>query len=298
MRQRSKRAATLAVTAAMLAALVVVAISGSQHEPAPACGESAADDVLRSRFSRVEHQALGLTKPVFVSDNDGPPVLLLHELPGMTPESVCLAEDLVDRGFKVYLPLLFGKPARRGSLGNSLRVLFSGRWSPFAIEGGSPIVDWLADLSHRALVDTGAEGLGVIGMCLTGAVPLELLPRVPLRAAVLSQPSLPLPVGPGKAKRRASLGVSGEVIDAVRDAGLPFLALHFEGDTISPRERMAAFASTFEGQIEVHQLAGDDHSVLTGHYPGNAEVEETRERVLEYLDVQLKEPSADPVADR
>src|SRR5262245_55615893 len=39
----------------------------------------------------------------------GPAVLLLHELPGLTPEDMLLGYRIAQQGFQVYLPVLFGK---------------------------------------------------------------------------------------------------------------------------------------------------------------------------------------------
>ncbi len=49
---------------------------------------------------------------------DGSPVLVLHELPGLSPAALRFGRRLAARGFRVYLPLLFGEPGQddwRGS---------------------------------------------------------------------------------------------------------------------------------------------------------------------------------------
>src|SRR5690349_8683030 len=47
-------------------------------------------------------------RTVFRSSVAGPPVLLMHELPGLTTETVQFADWLGTRGFHVVMPLLFG----------------------------------------------------------------------------------------------------------------------------------------------------------------------------------------------
>ena len=52
----------------------------------------------------------------------GPAVLVMHELPGLTPACISLAEDIAAAGFTVYLPLLFGRPGQ--NLGRAAGVQF------------------------------------------------------------------------------------------------------------------------------------------------------------------------------
>lgn len=45
----------------------------------------------------------------FRSRGTGPGVMLMHELPGMTPSCIELAKRLAEvEGFRIYLPLLYG----------------------------------------------------------------------------------------------------------------------------------------------------------------------------------------------
>ena len=40
----------------------------------------------------------------------GPAVILVHEVPGIHPGVLDLGRRLIDRGFTVYLPSMFGRP--------------------------------------------------------------------------------------------------------------------------------------------------------------------------------------------
>ena len=40
----------------------------------------------------------------------GPPVVVFHELPGLSPATFRLAHRISEAGFTVYVPLLFGRP--------------------------------------------------------------------------------------------------------------------------------------------------------------------------------------------
>jgi dienelactone hydrolase len=51
------------------------------------------------------------------SKGNGPGVILLHELPGLTHETVEFAEWIADHDFHVVMPLLFGSPLQNPMLG-------------------------------------------------------------------------------------------------------------------------------------------------------------------------------------
>ena len=52
--------------------------------------------------------------------------------------------------------------------------------------------------------NAAAPGVGAVGMCFTGSFALAMMTEPAVVAPVLSQPSLPLPAGPGSAKRRGA----------------------------------------------------------------------------------------------
>ena len=54
----------------------------------------------------------GYTHDVY-RKGDGPGVVLIPEMPGLTPEVLALGNHLVDNGFTVAAPSLFGTPGRR-----------------------------------------------------------------------------------------------------------------------------------------------------------------------------------------
>ena len=66
--------------------------------------------------------AAGLTHDVYTR-GAGPGVVLLPEIPGMTPAVMALADHLVEAGFTVAVPSLFGEPGRGFSAGYVLRTL-------------------------------------------------------------------------------------------------------------------------------------------------------------------------------
>ena len=42
----------------------------------------------------------------------GPGVIVIHEIPGLTPEVIGFGEELVEAGYTVVMPHLFGSPRR------------------------------------------------------------------------------------------------------------------------------------------------------------------------------------------
>lgn len=50
----------------------------------------------------------GATKPVYVA-GEGPAVIIMTEMPGISPHVARFARWVRDAGFRVYMPSLFGK---------------------------------------------------------------------------------------------------------------------------------------------------------------------------------------------
>jgi dienelactone hydrolase len=98
------------------------------------------------------------------------------------------------------------------------------------------VVEWLRALCQDIRERRRVEGVGVIGMCLTGNFAITLIADDSVLAAVASQPSLPpLP--------QQDLHMSPAEIRASRDALTtkgPMLAFRFEGDSVCTAKKFAA----------------------------------------------------------
>ena len=68
------------------------------------------------------HTADGVTHPTY-RKGDGPGVIVIHELPGMTPKVITFAEEVVAAGHTVVMPHLFGEPGAPMSVGGFLKVV-------------------------------------------------------------------------------------------------------------------------------------------------------------------------------
>jgi dienelactone hydrolase len=207
---------------------------------------------------------------VWITKSGEKPVLLLHEVNGLTPETLELALRLEQANFRVYMPLLFGRAGHSLNGFRTLLMLVHPASNPFARDEVSPRIE-LARMTLDAIATrSGARPISVIGMCLTGnfGIPLVADPRVG-RAAV--------PFGL-TASRRSALGVSQADIDAARGSGKPMMALRFSSDTKCPVERWERLRTEFgrDGQIRLYppietgtkpwMIPKNAHAVLTRWY--------------------------------
>lgn len=138
----------------------------------------------------------GFQHEVYWRDPNGidhpPAVLILHELPGLTHECLALANEFVRHGFAVYLPLFFGsaEPEFAGNwtnFQNTVFVTFSSEWKPNRTSVSQPVSRWLRGLiEQKIVVEYPKRKIGVVGMCLTGALPVALLSEHSVGAALFA----------------------------------------------------------------------------------------------------------------
>jgi dienelactone hydrolase len=233
----------------------------------------------------------------------GPAVLVVHEVPGVTPAVAAFARAVADRGMTAILPSLLGTPGAEPTVANSLasmaRACVSREFTMLATNQASPVTSYLRELAAREHLRCGGPGVGVVGMCLTGNFALAMSVDPVVVAPVMSQPSLPLPIG---ARRRRSAGIAPSDLAAVRrrvDEGFCVMGLRFSEDSKAPAERFAFLRDALgDGFLAVEidssptnpsGYAGSAHSVLTAQDVGTAGTP-TRlalDRVLEFLASRL-----------
>lgn len=244
----------------------------------------------------------GKTRPVYWRGS-GPGVVVMHEIPGITPQVIRFAEQVSDAGFSVVMPQMFGEPGKAISTGYILkeaaRACISHEFSVLAAHKSSPITDWLRALCRSVHTELGGRGVGAIGMCLTGNFALSLMMEPCLMAPVLSQPSLPFPLGKA---RSAGLHVSPQELANLKRRvaqGDKVLGLRFSRDPACPRARFDTLkrelGDGFE-DIEIDSKFGNPdgnptaHSVVTTDLVDEAG-HPTRialERVIEFFKERLK----------
>ncbi|OBH08236.1 dienelactone hydrolase [Mycobacterium sp. E2699] len=234
----------------------------------------------------------------------GPGVVLIPEIPGIHPGVLGLGNHLVDNGFTVAIPSLFGEPGKPKTGGYILssiaRACVAREFAAFATDKQRPVSLFLRALARDLNASTPGKGVGVIGQCFTGGFALAAAVDDSVLAPVLSQPSVPLPLGRA---RRADPGLSepelATVADRCANDGLCALALRFSEDNVVPRERFAALKERLGDAFEVIEIdsspgnsggfAKGAHSVLTDEV---REVDgqpayEARKRVVQFLTERL-----------
>ena len=232
------------------------------------------DDPLED-FTRREITLDGVTKVVHVAGS-GPAVIVMAEMPGISPHVARFARWVRDAGLSIYMPSLFG---RDGALPNAeegaaifRRACMSAEFRAFAANESSPVTQWLRSLARLAHRECGGPGVGAIGMCFTGNFALSMMLEPAMLAPVLSQPSLPL-------DDPAALEISRDELEAVRARldrdNLTVLAYRFEGDAFCKGERFAAYQQAlgdrFQGRVLPDSAAKKGtkmkmpHSVVTVH---------------------------------
>jgi dienelactone hydrolase len=216
--------------------------------------------------SRFAHE--GMEHAVY-RRGSGPGVIVMHEIPGITPPVARFANLVVDAGYTVLLPWMFGEIGRAKTgpyaVKEVAKACVSREFSVLAARGSSPITTWLRALARQLHAELGGRGVGAIGMCLTGNFALAMSVDAAMMAPVLSQPSLPGPFG---AERRAGLHVTDEALVTIQarcaKEGLRVLGLRFTKDRSVPDERFAhlkqALGTGFEA-FEIDSTPGNAHGI-------------------------------------
>jgi dienelactone hydrolase len=253
-------------------------------------------------FAAEPFTALDQTRDVY-RRGSGPAVIVMAEVPGITPLVARFAARVADAGFSVYMPQLFGTPNRDETLAYSAgviaRLCINREFKLLAAHESSPIVDWLRALARHAHAQCGGRGVGAVGMCLTGNFALAMMLDAPVIAPVLSQPSLPF-----SATRALSgaLHASGPELAAAHQKidgeGARILGLRFMGDPMCRAARFARLRAEFGDAFEAIEIEDrhanpegprPPHSVLTRHLI-DADGQPTRaalDRTLAFLREQL-----------
>lgn len=259
---------------------------------------------LLSDFDCFRFSGAGSTRDVYTA-GAGPAVIVIAEIPGITPKVIEFARMVMDIGCTVYLPHLFGEVGAPATLGRLARVTpgvcVSKEFAAFAHGRTAPVSLWLRALARQAHLDCGGPGVGVIGMCFTGGFALGMTVDTSVVAPVLSQPSLPIAF---KAHGRADLAISPEDLAVVKqrtvDEGICVLGLRFTGDKLSPPERFESLrrelGDAFIG-VEIDSSPGNPwgirraaHSVVTDDLVADDPDHPTRhalDQVLEFFRSRL-----------
>lgn len=263
-----------------------------------------ADDPLDD-FTARDMSVTGVTKAVHVA-GWGPAVIVMAEMPGISPHVARFARWVRDAAFTVYMPSLFGRdgavPDAAEGAAVFQRACVSAEFNALASGRSSPVTLWLRGLARQAHLECGGRGVGAIGMCFTGNFALNMMLEPSMLAPVVAQPSLPL-------KDAAGLEIAPDELRAIRERlereDLTVLAYRFKGDQVCRAARFAAYAEVFGDRFVAHELpdsaANTDvapffakyvpypHSVFTQHLIDRAgePTIAARDEILEFFATRL-----------
>ncbi len=262
------------------------------------------DDALAD-FDVEERTFEGASKRVYRSGS-GPAVIVMAEMPGISPHVARFARWVREAGFTVYMPSLFGRDGALTSAEEGLKVFrracVSAEFRALGGNASSPVSSWLRALARVAHAACGGPGVGAVGMCFTGNFALGMMLEPAVRAPVMCQPSLPFDA-PG------SLEIAADELVTIRKRldreDLTVVGYRFAGDRFCTAERFAAYAAALGDRFVPHVLpdsaASTDpppffrdivacpHSVVTAHLI-DAEGEPTiaaRDEILAFLRLRL-----------
>ena len=231
------------------------------------------------------HTAGDRTYPYY-RKGSGPGVVIIHEVPGIIPEVLAFADEVVSRGFTVALPHLFGEPGRKASLGYAVgtiaKLCVSKEFTAFALGRTPPIATWLRSLAKELHEELGGPGVGAVGMCFTGGFALAMLAGAPVAAPVLAQPSTPFPIS---RRHRADLNLDAADLDSVRDkvvGGCQVLGLRYADDP-AVGKRFDTLRQELGDNFLAVEFPGRKHSTLTMHRQ-----QESVDRVLDFFTEKLQ----------
>lgn len=265
------------------------------------------DDPLDD-FTAREITLNGVSKRVYVA-GQGPAVIVMTEMPGISPHVARFSRWVRDAGLTVYMPSLFGRDGAIPSAdeGGAIfkRACVSAEFRAFASNESSPVTQWLRALARMAHQECGGPGVGAIGMCFTGNFALSMMLEPAVLAPVVSQPSLPF-------NDPSGIGIPQDELALVRQRlereNLTVMAYRFEGDKFCKAQRFEAYAQAlgerFVARVLPDSAANTDvppffekhvaspHSVVTAHLIDQAgqPTIAARDEILAFFVKRLRTP--------
>lgn len=262
------------------------------------------DDPLTD-FARRTFTHDDVTRVVYVAGR-GPAVIVMPEMPGISPHLARFARWVRDAGFTVHMPSLFGRDGVTAAVDEAVavfkRTCVSAEFRSAGADRPSPVMTWLRALAVGAHQACGGPGVGAVGMCFTGNFALAMMLAGPTMAPVVCQPSLPLEDPAAVGVPKAELATIRRRLEA---EDLAVLGFRFAGDRWCTAARFAAYAEALGPRFVARTLpdaaanpepppffrdvVGGPHSVVTAHLV-DAQGEPTlaaRDEILAFLAARL-----------
>ncbi len=211
------------------------------------------------------HTFDGVSHPTY-RRGTGPGVIVIHEIPGITLKVAAFSQEVVDAGFTVVMPSLFGTdaaPATGPVLAKALgSVCVSREFTKLRTGVTTPVAGWLRSLASDLHGELGGPGVGALGMCFTGGFALAMMVDPSVVAPVLCQPSAPFPIG---SKRSRDVNLSPGDLDIVKGrcaAGQQVLGLRYLEDPAVGKRFETLTRELGDAFIRV-EFEGKGHSTVT-----------------------------------
>jgi dienelactone hydrolase len=215
----------------------------------------------------------------------GPGVIVIHEIPGISRPVINFAEEIVDAGFTVVMPHLFGKPdvpVNLATIASAVRtVCVSKEFVTLHAGTTAPIANWLRSLARELHGELGGPGVGAVGMCMTGGFALGMMVDPSVAAPVLCQSSAPFAVTPALGR---DLGVSPADLATIKQRaanGCPVLGTRFTHDPAVGKRFDVLTKELGENFIKV-EMPGIKHATTTLHREQKAV-----DAIIDFLTKQL-----------
>src|ERR1700709_1862360 len=140
--------------------------AGAARTPDVAAG--AAPEADLTGWTVEPFTAAGFTHDVY-RRGEGPGVVLIPEMPGIHPGVLALGNYLVDNGFTVACPSLYGTPGapgmRLGAVPVMLRGCVAKEFAGLATNADRPVAHYLRALARDLNEKTPGKGVGGMGQC-------------------------------------------------------------------------------------------------------------------------------------
>lgn len=187
----------------------------------------------------------------------GPGVIVLSEMPGISPELARFARWTSQAGYSVYVPSLFGKDGAVVSTSEALDIFkstcISREFQALAAGEDRPVVRWLRQLAKQVRLETVGPGVGVIGMCFTGNFAISLMIEQDVRVAVACHPSLPLD-SPDEIDLTPQETVG--IRQRIEAEGLGILGVRFDNDRWCTKARFEKLRTSLGDGFEMLEVPG------------------------------------------
>ena len=218
-------------------------------------------------WTRGAHTYDGTSHPTY-RRGSGPGVVVIHEIPGITPEVATFGDELVDAGYTVVMPSLFGTDGASMTAASTAKafrqVCVSKEFTKLRTGETTPVAGWLRSLSRELHHELGGPGVGALGMCFTGGFALAMMVDDSVAAPVLCQPSAPFAVTPGRSR---DLNLSPGDLAIVKGrcaAGQQVLGVRYRSDPAVGKRFETLTTELGDAFIRV-ELEGRGHSTVTTH---------------------------------